>query len=390
MKARTVSEETWPLIVDGSDANSSQKAVIKLLIPDQRYNGSVIFKVHEDDMQLLTKKMRETAKGALEKFFGHVVRDQDVHYSILPDQPKPKNNGKAKAEEPEPLSARQFRKKLGWLIKESPDAVRMTITPEMARVMLERNHSDEWKNRPESNAGVRRYSRRIAAGEWVYTGQTIIFSDTGNLLNGQHTLSACVLANEPIEQLVAFGVDDDAFKFMDSGIHRQASHIFAIDGVKNYAFAASVARLLHVYTKDRGSFKSATVDNDELLEFYHRHPDIQESYNIARAAGKAGLMTPSWAGFLHYICAQKNRSQADEFFRKVIDGIGIESKKSAEHVLHVRLIKNSQSKSDATDAPVYVGAYVVKAWNHKRNGTVPSLLKWRPSTNPNESFPRAI
>lgn len=297
-------------------------------------------------------------------------------------------SGQADTERPE--VDRHFRRWLGRLITEAPDAVRMTITPSMAAVMLERNRSDEWKNRPESDSGVKRYAKRIAEGGWMYTGQTIIFSSTGNLLNGQHTLSGVVEAQAEIEALVAFGVDDAAFKFMDTGIHRKASHIFAIDGIKNYSFAASVARLVYGYVNRLGNPKGLKVDNDVLLDFYYQHEGIQQSMYINGLASRSGLLTPAYAGFLHYVCAQKNRKMADEFFETVLTGVGIQSPKCPENILRSRLIKNSQAKSDNTEAPLYTGAYVVKAWNAKRKGGFIGVLKWRPATNPNEPFPRAI
>ena len=386
-KADAIDRKSWPLIVDGSKNKASMKAAMKLFVPDQRYNGAVVFKVRQDDVPLITKQVRVSVESCVNDFIG---RQTEVHFSIVTEIPPEPAIVSDKSEDAPDQSAVAFRKKLGWLIKESPDAVKMTITPEMAAVMLERNSSDEWKNRPESGAGVKRYAKRIAEGGWVYTGQTLIFSDTGNLLNGQHTLSAVVDANKPIDALVAFGVSDEAFKFMDTGIHRKASHIFAIEGIKNYTFASSVARLVYGYINKLGNPKGMKVDNDVLLDFYYKHQSIQDSAHVGGLAAKYGLLTPAWSGFLHYICAQKNRAMADVFFETVLTGVGVHSTKCPEHVLRSRLIKNLQSKSDNTDAPIYTGAYVIKAWNAKRKGGTIGVLKWRPSSNPNEPFPRAI
>lgn len=284
-----------------------------------------------------------------------------------------------------------FRAQLDALIKQAPDAVRMVITPERAKVMLERNSSEEWRNRPESESSVRRYAKKMEKGDWMYTGQTIIFSSTGNLLNGQHTLSACILSDSEFETLVAFGVKDEAFKYMDCGTSRTAAHIFAIDGVPCYVFASSVARLLYSYKNSNGNNpKGMKLENDELLSFFYDHQEILESKSIANTAQKSGLMTPAWAGFLHYLCAQKNRKMADDFFEKVLTGIGIESAKSPENMLRSRLIKNTQARADAKESWLYIGAYAIKAWNAKRKGATIGVLKWRSSQAPNEPYPRAI
>jgi len=393
MSEKAVSEETWPLIVEGSSATPAQKTAMKSLLPDQRYNGSITFRIKEDDMPLLTKRVRGKVKEALEKFMGHKVPDSDVHYSILPDQPKPKKNGKANEEEPEPPSAREFRKKLGWLIKESPDAVRMTITPEMARVMLERNRSDEWQNRPESTPGLKRFIRTMEEGRWVYTGETIIFSVSGNLLNGQHRLHASIESGKSFESLVAFGVQDDAFKYMDNGISRTPGHIFAIEGIPHYNFTASACRVVKPYFENPkwgGNTSTHKTENDELLEFFSKHPKIADSYRVAMRMTKENLLSPSWAGAMHYICACKNRAMADEFFDKLVTGIGITFEKDPVHVLRKRMIQASQSSADTKESNVYLAAYTIMAWNAVREGRERSVYRWRSGQNPNERFPRAI
>lgn len=140
-----------------------------------------------------------------------------------------------------------FRDELSRLINSDTLAVRMDITPEMAEVMLERNASEEWKNRPQSSQAVARIAKTMKDARWMFTGEPIIFSDTGNLLNGQHRLTAAYEAQATFPSLVVFGIDNEAFKFMDIGTRRQASHIFSIEGVPNYTFAASVCRVAYPY-----------------------------------------------------------------------------------------------------------------------------------------------
>jgi hypothetical protein len=200
---------------------------------------------------------------------------------------------------------------------------------------------------------------------------------------------ACIQSGVDFETLVVFGIDDDAFAFMDTGIARSAAHIFAIEGVANEKLAAASSRLLYGY-KQRSTWDGGNieVENATLYEFYTRHLRLQDSFPYARQLYKELSVTPRWGAFLHYICAEKGRNDANSFFEMLATGIGIQSKASAMHKLRQRLIKAHHSSSDTLNDNS-VGAFVIKAWNATRQGKTLDVLKWRGAGAPNETFPRA-
>jgi hypothetical protein len=61
--------------------------------------------------------------------------------------------------------------------------------------------------------------------------------------NGQHRIEACIRAGVPFKCFVVFGVEEDAFNFMDRGIARTAAHIFDIEKIPNAINVAAAARL---------------------------------------------------------------------------------------------------------------------------------------------------
>lgn len=284
-----------------------------------------------------------------------------------------------------------FANKLaGYINNPPPDLAKlMKITPDAARVMLERNKSDEWENRPHSVKGLRRYVRAMKRG-WKLTGEPIIFSRSGLLINGQHRLMACIEAGVPFECLVVFGVDDDAFQWMDTGIVRTAGHIFAIEGIPNYNQIAAISRIVYGYLKEQTwDGGSVEVENEQLLAFYYERENIAESVVAARAIGSSGLMPMRWAGACHYICSLKHKAQANEFFEMLATGLGITDKKSPIYVLRKRLLDNAQSTS-AKLGPIHIGAFTIQAWNMTRKQAWKSgSYRWRTEASPNESFPRA-
>jgi hypothetical protein len=291
---------------------------------------------------------------------------------------------------PAPRLTSQHRKQLRWLINNPPQdlAKLMTVDADMAAVMLEHNQDDEWKNRPHSEKGMLRYVRSMQRG-WKLTGEPVIFSKSGRLLNGQNRLMACVKAGSTFQTLVVFGIEDDAFKFMDIGIARTAGHIFSIEGIANCNAIAAAARLLYGYkAKTTWEGRAPDVENDALLAFYHRHDRLQDSMAHARHLYSELRVNPRWGAFLHYICAEKNRGEADAFFDKLASGVGIVNKTSTVYKLRKRIAENAMSTSTKI-GEAHIGAYTIKAWNaHRRNETL-GVLKWRTEQSPNESFPRA-
>jgi hypothetical protein len=282
------------------------------------------------------------------------------------------------------------RKQLRWLIENPPAdlAKLMTVDSDMAEVMLERNQNDEWKNRPHSDRGQLRYIRSMKQG-WKLTGEPIIFSKSGNLLNGQNRLMACVKAGASFQTLVVFGIDDDAFKFMDIGIARSAGHIFAIEDIPNYNAMSAAARVLYAYYKVKGwSGGNIDVENDDLLSFYHDHERLQNSYKYGAKLHKELRLAGRWSIFCHYICAQKSRQLADDYFDALATGAGITAK-SATFAVRKRLLASALSTSERL-SDVHASAFIIKGWNAVRDGRQLGVIKWRTEQSPDEAFPRAI
>lgn len=299
--------------------------------------------------------------------------------------------------EPAPSAARASKETyaesrvLDGLIASPPRdlAKLMKIHPTMAKAMLERNKSDEWRNRPLSQKGVERYASTFKRGKWMLTGEPIIFSRSGNLLNGQTRLTAAVAADATFTSLVVFGIHDDAFAFMDIGIARTAAHIFDIEEVPNAASIASVARLVWAYaTRHPWDGRYPQVENDILLEFYYKNPKMQDSLAAGRAMYADRLLPISWAGMAHYVCALKSRPDADQFFDKIASGAGL-SKRSPEFEIRKRLLANARANS-AVVPNDYMTAYLIKAWNAKRQNRPLKGLRWRGEQAPTEAFPRAV
>lgn len=287
--------------------------------------------------------------------------------------------------------ATEFRKQLRWKImscQTTPYAEIMVIDPTMAVVMLERNRDEEWQNRPETKTARARYAKTMAEKRWKLTGEPLIFSKKGNLINGQHRLHACVDSGKSFETFVVFGIDDDAFAFIDIGTKRSPGHIFAIEGVPNAASAAAMTKLIVRYDNHESVGSRQYHDNDALYRSFLALNRPQDSVHVGQAIGVTRLLSPRYAAFCHYICARLNRKAADDFYRKIQTGLAMESAKDPAYVLRNRLM-SGQIGSEKLD-PVVAAALTIKAWNAMRRGLTVGALRWRTENSPNEEFPRAV
>lgn len=113
------------------------------------------------------------------------------------------------------------------------------VTPELAAAWLEKNTI----NRPLRRTVVDTLRQAYERGEHRLTHQGIAFANTGELLDGQHRLTA--VAQMPkgfsIQMMVTTGLPPVAFESIDQGLKRSHSDVLRIE-----AGHAAVARLLAV------------------------------------------------------------------------------------------------------------------------------------------------
>ncbi len=162
----------------------------------------------------------------------------------------------------------------------------MFISPAVARTMMERNGDDEWRNRCDSPTLQERYGRAMSEDRWTLTGETIIFSTSGYLLNGQNRLKACIAVSRGFPCLVVFGIDPETFLNMDSGKKRSGADTFHVKGIENPSHAAAAVKLIHDYYVRGIADGRGIIDNDELVGLYEKYPRIQESIKYGRLTNK--------------------------------------------------------------------------------------------------------
>lgn len=99
------------------------------------------------------------------------------------------------------------------------------VTPELAREWLKHNIG----NRKLRKALVRRYALIMKRGNWMLTPEGIIFDSNGDLIQGQHRLSAVSETEAPVWMMVWTNVDPEVFKALDRGAPRSYADALKID-----------------------------------------------------------------------------------------------------------------------------------------------------------------
>lgn len=287
------------------------------------------------------------------------------------------------------LGKTSLRKQIGWHVAQAePHAALMTITPDAARDLLVRNEGEDYHNRPLSGGTVSRYASEMARG-WRLTGETIIISRSGKLLNGQHRLQACIASGQSFQTFVVFGIADDAFAFMDKGKKRTAADIFSINGIADQNVVASATLWVWKYYHSgmQNPHGGTGPEPDQLYDFFLQHQGLLDSLTSGRRFVSKALASMSLMTALHYLCAKKNKALADSFFYDVATNDGVK-KSSAAGRLHNRLLDERIAGGSLSN--IYAAAFTVMSWNSIRRNEKPPLLRWRTEGAPDIPFPAVV
>lgn len=259
---------------------------------------------------------------------------------------------------------------------------RVFVSPEFAASLLKKNT----KNRPLSPSVVARYTSEIKEGKWKEeTGELIKISSDGNVLDGQHRLTAIVKAGIGLFFHVATDVSDDVFDVLDTGKRRNGADSVAIFGEKySTPIAAAITAECWIFSECKGK---RGLSNSEIVEKYKESKErwaecgfigVGLSNSISRA------LSPSWAVAFLFHFSRIDHGEAIEFMRQLCEGKGI--KNNSIHLLRRRLIDAKVSKQFRLTDELLIGL-VLKTWNAFRRGHEISQLRYKPAE---EVFPKAI
>lgn len=257
-----------------------------------------------------------------------------------------------------------------WQGRTEPYARVITISPQLAQYILD---NIEEKNRKRAPKKVEEYSRGMAQG-WTLTGQPLIFSRCGRLLDGGHRLTAVVKSGRKIRTMAVFGVAYEAFSFLDIGRKRTPANTLEVMGVTHAGIKSGAMRWVYILTvgacgpvlgtkpssvNDRGWVPS----NDDVREMWEQRFKedavfdwaIQLSIQTGRELGR--VVDKNTLAALFFIWASKGeatmRETVEEFAASMTD-----NKKRAFSV-GAKLVKKLREKLHAADGRLHETVRVV-------------------------------
>lgn len=258
---------------------------------------------------------------------------------------------------------------------------RITLTPELATELLERNTL----NRPLSDQHVSRIARQIKAGKWRFNGDTIKIADTNDILDGQHRLWAVIESKVPVETILVRGIERDAFATIDTlRKPRSGSDILTLNGAHQYRqiISSAIPWLIRWQRGTLIDYKAPKnrIENSDIEDAYKTHGGIVLA--AERASKLKSIVTPGILTFFYYAVVNRNAVLAERMMRTLEHptSVGFDD---PFFVLRAQLMNGRNGRIGT----LVIIAWMIKAMNAAFRGQTLKVLNWRNQGERPEPFP---
>lgn len=150
----------------------------------------------------------------------------------------------------------------------TPNFEVVQMTPEWAHHLLVNQNS---QNRKIKKTHVETLTRVIKRGEWKLTNQGIAIGTNGQLLDGQHRLTAIRDSGRTVPVLLATECDPSIFTVIDTGSKRTSSDTLYLVGASQVTQTAAAVRLILLHKANLpGSWArgNTVFSNDQIQHYY--------------------------------------------------------------------------------------------------------------------------
>jgi hypothetical protein len=233
------------------------------------------------------------------------------------------------------------------------------ISPIRANQLLSQNK----RNRALNQNHVMYLAREMSEGRWEANGESIKLNGS-ELLDGQHRLAAIKLSGITVPILVVSGIEKDAYTTIDTGRARTPSDALKMAGEKHTTRLGAAIKIVEQIESGALTTKYAKrSSHGELFDVLESHPDLRKS--ASKFVDGKKLLPPAVIVALHYYFSKKDQGEADEFFQKLLSGIGL-VEGSPILTLREKLIRNAASPAKYDRDSLLV--FTIMAWNGWRRG----------------------
>lgn len=269
-----------------------------------------------------------------------------------------------------------------------------TVTPEMAEGMLLRNLVGA--NRKPSLATVSYYARQMAKGDWKKTGQAIIFTNKGKLVDAGHRLWACYFSGASFDTYIISDVEDDdgtLFAYIDNSKPRNAGDALATAGLNGMSkLLAQVVKIAVLYdggcysaTKTRQLDRMSPI---EVVDYVQRRPNIQTAARYMAGEHKSATKAIGYADVATFAAYQIIDLHGEETLDEFMYELDRDDHEDDSPIFALQKVLANDKNAKEPMARQHILACVIKAFNY--------WIRQEPATHKkiplrtNEEFPEFL
>jgi hypothetical protein len=241
---------------------------------------------------------------------------------------------------------------------------KLLVTPRMAKDWLSTN----CENRTLSQDWVDKLARDMANGDFPNIGETIKFDQDGNLIDGQHRLSAVVQSGRQIEFIIIEGIDRQHRYKMDKQRKRTAADELTMRfQMPSAKLVAATARIVLLWQIEEIKSEGYKPTDSEIVEFgvKNREPMINAVRYGVNLRHEIGAI-PSAAAAMYFLTHEIDPALAVDFWTGVQKGSGLIDG-DPELTLRNAIVRMNQVTQGSKLVKPFLGL-LAQAWNAKREG----------------------
>lgn len=247
------------------------------------------------------------------------------------------------------------------------------VTPDMAKLWLKNNEG----NRNLSDSAVERYVSDMKRGTWKPNTDSIGITKSGQLIQGQHRLTAVVESECTVLMLVTYGYGDDVFSVLDRGRGRSFADQLRSAGEVNVSVLGAVLTCGASFQQGVGVRGNWTLNNPRITDtdrsaYLAQNPSIRNSvsyYGNTKYVRSTGL-TKTVLAFSHHLILREAGAEAAAMF---MHQLVTQDRESISGTIR-SVLRYIQNTPGAGSGELSLTA-VIWAWNHWSAGREVSAVR---------------
>lgn len=262
------------------------------------------------------------------------------------------------------------------------------VSPATATRWLAQNK----RNRNISRTDVQRYRLDMEAGLWRFAADPIRFDTNGDLIDGQHRLTALSeLKDVCLPMLVVRGLPPETQRVMDQGRKRTPGQQLYLSGIKEANLMAAIFKVLLVWETGlmfRDNKLHRQITSAAIEDYIADHFEDLEFAQTHATAIRAIDAPPSVVGAFAVMASRTDERAAHEFLAQLHSMVGM----SVGHPVHtldkrLRSIRKQSIKLSTRD---YLALFIQAFNAFRQSRRISQFLRPPGGSWSRENFPKVV